>query len=231
MSIVMRTLREIGLNCAVRPAGPRRRIDRTAGTRPVPRDNAGRCGRREASDFRQPSTAGGTIVSGTTLSTATFTVRPIDRDVVDRLRRIDDAGREPRDLVAADGGSPLRCCLHLSRPGERLLLAAYAPLRRWAAATGAAPGAYDEIGPVFLHAEPCDDPTSEGWPPELRDAPRVLRGYGADGRIVDGRVVGEGEAPEPAIDELLADERVAVVHARALVFGCFTFAIDRVSPA
>jgi len=54
-----------------------------------------------------------------------------------------------------------------------------------------------------------------------------MRAYDANGRIVDGRLVAEGEQPEPVIDVLLADERVAFVHARALGFGCFTFAIER----
>jgi hypothetical protein len=157
----------------------------------------------------------------------TFTVRPIETSVVAELRVRDDAGRAPSNLVDTDGGSPLRCCLRLSRSGERLLLASYAPLRRWAAATGVDAGAYDEIGPVFLHAELCAGPDGDGWPEEMRGQPRVLRGYGADGRIVDGRVIEEGEAPEPKLHDLLADERVALVHARALVFGCFTFAVER----
>jgi hypothetical protein len=161
------------------------------------------------------------------VSTQTFTVRPIDPAVAAELRIRDDAGRPPQEVVDADGGSPLRCCLRAARPGERLLLVSYAPLRRWAATTGVDPGAYVELGPVFIHAEPCGGPDGDGWPEDLRGQPRVLRGYGADGRIVDGRVVVEGEAPEPKLDDLLADERVAFVHARALIFGCFTFAIDR----
>jgi hypothetical protein len=162
-----------------------------------------------------------------TTQTQTFTVHPIAPDVVAALRVRDDAGRPPRAVVDAEGGSPLRCCLRASRPGERLLLAAYAPLRRWAAETGADPGAYDELGPVFIHAEPCDGGEPGGWPEELRGSPRVLRGYGADGRILDARVVAEGEAPEPEVDALLADDRIAFVHARALLFGCYTFAISR----
>jgi hypothetical protein len=159
--------------------------------------------------------------------TRTFAVRPIEPAVADQLRRVDDAGRVPESVVDAAGGSPLRCCLRVARPGERLVLASYAPLRRWAAGTGANPGAYDELGPVFLHAEPCDGASDEGWPSELRGTPRVLRGYDADGRIVDARVLSESDAPEPVIDELLADDRVAFLHARALTFGCFTFAIER----
>ena len=159
--------------------------------------------------------------------TQTFVVRPIDADVAASLRQVDDAGRAPLPVTDPDGGSPVRCCLRASRPGEELLLVSYAPLRRWAAERGIDPAAYDEVGPVFIHPSACAGPDGSGYPDELRGSPRVMRAYGADGRIVDGRLVSAGEDPEPVIDELLADERVAVVHARALGFGCFTFAIER----
>ena len=156
-----------------------------------------------------------------------FAVHPIDADVAAALRIRDDAGRVPQQVVDTEGGSPLRCCLRLSRPGELLLLASYAPLRRWAARTGADPAAYDELGPIFLHAEPCDGPADTGYPAELRAQPRVFRGYGADGRIVGGRVLEPGQEPEPLLADLLTDPAVAFVHARAVVFGCFTFAVER----
>jgi hypothetical protein len=156
-----------------------------------------------------------------------FVVHPIHPDVVADLRRCDDAGRAPLLVVDADGGSPVRCCLRVSRPGEELLLASYAPLRRWATERGVDPAAYDEVGPVFVHPEPCDGPTATGYPGELRGSPRVMRAYDGNGRIIDGRLVQPDEDPERALAELLEDERVAVVHARALGFGCFTFAVNR----
>ena len=159
--------------------------------------------------------------------TQTFVVRPVDAGVVAALRQVDDAGRAPLPVVDAAGGSPVRCCLRVSRPGEELLLASYAPLRRWAAARGVDPAAYDEVGPIFLHATPCAGAEHTGFPDELRGTPRVMRAYDGNGRIVDGRLVQADEDPEAVIDELLADERVAIVHARALGFGCFTFAIER----
>ena len=159
--------------------------------------------------------------------TQTFVVRPIDADVVAALRQVDDAGRAPLPIVDNDGGSPLRCCLKMSRPGEAVLLASYAPIRRWAAAHGVDPAAYDEVGPVFIHAAPCDGPDHTGYPDDLRGSPRVMRAYGANGRIVAGQLVPAGADPEPVINELLEDERVAFVHARALDFGCYTFAIER----
>jgi hypothetical protein len=162
-----------------------------------------------------------------TITTTTYVVRPIDPAVVVRLRAVDDAGRTPEPYLDADGGNPLRCCLRLSEPGERLLLASYAPLRRWAAAAGADPGAYDEVGPVFLHADACAGATGDGYPAQMRDWPRVLRAYDRNGRIVGGEVKGDGQAPEPLLDGLFADPGVAFVHARAVVNGCFTFAVER----
>jgi hypothetical protein len=159
--------------------------------------------------------------------TQTYTVRPIEASVVAGLRVRDDAGRVPTSLVDTEGGNPLRCCLQLSRPGEGLLLASYAPLRRWAAARGADAGAYDEVGPVFLHAEPCDGAVGDGYPEEMRGWPRVFRAYDHDGQIIGGSVKDSGEAPEPVLADLFDDPEVAVVHARALVHGCFTFAVER----
>jgi hypothetical protein len=159
--------------------------------------------------------------------TKTFVVRPIDADVVAQLRVRDDADRAPTVVVDNDGGSPLRCCLRASRSGEALLLASYAPLRRWAAARGVDPAAYDEVGPVFIHAAQCDGPADGGYPEELRGTPRVFRGYDDNGRIVDGRLAQADDDPERVIAQLLDDERVAVVHARALGFGSYTFEVER----
>jgi hypothetical protein len=161
-----------------------------------------------------------------------FEVRAIDTDVVAQLRVTDDAGNAPRVIVHAEGGSPLRCCLRLSRPGERIALVSYAPLLRWAAATGADPGAYNELGPVFIHPEPCEGPAGGGYPEELLSSTRVFRAYRADGSILGGRLatgdeLGDQAAAGRVLSGLLADPGVAVVHARALEFGCFTFEVRR----
>jgi hypothetical protein len=158
---------------------------------------------------------------------ATYAAVPIASEVVAELRVRDDAGRAPIVVVNEDGGSPLRCCLRASAPGETLLLASYAPLRRWAQARGVELDAYDEMGPVFVHPRPCAGPDHEGYPDDLRGTPRVLRAYNAGGRILGGVQLNPDDDPEPAIEQLFADPDVVVVHARAVVFGCFTFAIER----
>jgi hypothetical protein len=161
-------------------------------------------------------------------ATKTFTVRAIAADVVAALRERDDAGRPPMSVTDVEGGSPLRCCNRLSRPGERIVLVSSAPLHRWARAHAVDPGPYDETGPVFLHADACAGPHHDGFPDDYRGLPRVLRPYDAAGRILDGRVIAEGDMdPERTIDEVFSDPKVAFIHARALLAGCFTFAIDR----
>ncbi len=161
-----------------------------------------------------------------------FEVRAIDEDVVSQLRVCDDAGNALRVKIEDEGGSPLRCCLRASRPGERIALVSYAPLRRWAKATGAEPGAYDEVGPVFIHAEPCGGPVLSGYPEDFLGSPRVFRAYRADGSILRGRmasaeVLKDSEGAGQVLSRMLADPRVAVLHARALEFGCFTFEVRR----
>ncbi|GAA3448134.1 DUF1203 domain-containing protein [Planomonospora venezuelensis] len=156
-----------------------------------------------------------------------YQIRAIGPETVRSLLETDDAGRPPRLSVDEAGGSPLRCCLSRARPGERIALVSYAPLRRWAAETGADPGPYDELGPIFLHAGGCPGPGSgPGWPQAHR-GPRVLRAYAAAGHILEGRHLAAGADAETALKELLDDPEVAVVHVRAVAFGCFQFEVRR----
>ncbi|MFE6526807.1 DUF1203 domain-containing protein [Streptomyces sp. NPDC057794] len=155
----------------------------------------------------------------------TYTARPIDPRAAKELRTTDDAGRPTAGFTDHEGGAPLRCCLRRSRPGERIALVSYAPLRRWAAATGADPGPYDEQGPVFLHADDCPGPDTTALP--FTDSPRVVRRYSAGGRILGGRLVEEVGRFQPAFAEAFADPYVALVHVRAVEYGCFLYEVRR----
>ncbi|MGW2812535.1 DUF1203 domain-containing protein [Streptomyces sp. NPDC001415] len=160
-----------------------------------------------------------------------YTARPIEPAVLKQLRDTDDAGRACVPYVDEEGGDPLRCCLRPIRPGERVALVSYAPLRRWAAENWAKPGAYDEQGPVFIHAEECDGPSGEGYPFTRPGAIRVMRRYSGDGRILGGRLLEFPEdaasAFDAALDEAFSDPEVALVHVRAVEYGCFQFEVRR----
>ncbi|MEU6119516.1 DUF1203 domain-containing protein [Streptomyces sp. NPDC047117] len=166
--------------------------------------------------------------------------RPVDAIALKELRTADDAGKAMRAFTAAGEGapvdaveSPLRCCLRPVRAGERVALVSYAPLRRWAAETGAEPGAYNEQGPVFVHAEECGgpDPDVTGYPFTRTGALRVLRRYTAAGHIAGGRLLELPEdadaALDAALDEAFADPGTALVHVRAVEYGCLHFEVRR----
>ncbi|ETK37927.1 DUF1203 domain-containing protein [Microbispora sp. ATCC PTA-5024] len=160
-----------------------------------------------------------------------FEIRAIEPAVLDQLRKTDDAGREPRVIADEEGGAPLRCCLRRSAPGETIMLVSYAPLRRWAAETGADPGPYEELGPVFVHAEPCEGP-EPGYPESMGGPHRVMRAYRPDGSILDGHLLDGGRSADASaasalLGELFDDPGVAVVHMRAVEFGCFMFEARR----
>ncbi|MFF7562391.1 DUF1203 domain-containing protein [Streptomyces pseudovenezuelae] len=154
----------------------------------------------------------------------TYRARPVTPAALKELRTADDSGRPLSPFTDAEGGAPLRCCLRRSVPGERIALVSYAPLRRWAAATGAEPGAYDEQGPVFIHADECGGPEErEGYP--FANDHRTVRRYSADGHILGGELV---EAPDDdAFRTAFDDPSVALVHVRAVEYGCFLYEVRR----
>ncbi|TXS40376.1 DUF1203 domain-containing protein [Streptomyces sp. uw30] len=151
-------------------------------------------------------------------------VHAIDPTTLKELRSADDAGRRTVPVTDEEGGAPLRCCLRRSTPGERIALVSYAPLRRWAAESGVDPGAYDEQGPVFIHADECGGPHGGALP--FADAHRTVRRYSGEGRILGGRLVGPGGFEE-AFAEAFGDPTVAFVHVRAVEYGCFLFEVRK----
>jgi hypothetical protein len=147
---------------------------------------------------------------------------PIPAGRLDELRAaaVDEAGNPLTAQADTDGGSPLRCCLRESAPGERVLLIAYTP--------PGTRGAYAERGPVFIHAEPCGGYlTPDRYPPALRHRQQVVRAYDREGRIADGVLVGDGDQAMTVIGELLARPDVMLVHLRNVGYGCYNFAVRR----
>ncbi|MFD5417317.1 DUF1203 domain-containing protein [Streptomyces sp. NPDC127069] len=169
------------------------------------------------------------------MTTLTYQPSPIAPPVLRELRDHDDAGVVPRPYTYDPAGAPLRCCLRRSRADERISLVSYAPLRRWAVEVGADPGAYDETGPVFVHAGPCGGPDpASGHPFAETGALRAFRRYTAEGHIAGGAMVRLPDDPagaQAAVDQALRAAftfpDVVLVHVRAVEYGCFLYEVRR----
>lgn len=72
---------------------------------------------------------------------------------------------------------------------------------------------------------------SPGYPFTRPGALRTIRRYDTGGHIVGGRPIEVPEAAEEAFDrafdEAFADPEVALVHVRAVEYGCFRFEVRR----
>jgi hypothetical protein len=150
-----------------------------------------------------------------------FEISAIDETVLQTVRasRLDASGN-PVVEATADGGEPLRCCLRDARAGERLILFGHEP------ALPASP--YREVGPVFAHADPCGGPAFEGgYPPAWLGRRQILRAYDRRGWIHPASREHDGTDPVAAIETVLADPAVVLVHSRNVVYGCYMFAATR----
>lgn len=132
---------------------------------------------------------------------------------------LDANGQVPERQVSDGGGNPCRHCLKMIPNGADMLVLAHRPFP--------APQPYAEVGPIFLCGDACEAGGGEALP-EILEAPTyILRGYGANDRIVygTGAVVATETLPEEAARRL-ADPRVAYVHVRSARNNCFQVRID-----
>lgn len=146
----------------------------------------------------------------------------IDAERLARTRAAgaDEEGNRLVRFPAVGAGEPLRCCLRHARPGEPIALISHSPM--------ATRSVWREVGPVYVHADPCDGwGAGAGLPPELALGPRVLRTYGPDGAMDYDHltVVGDDRPLAPVLERLLAEPAVATVHVRTLAPQCFLYAV------
>jgi hypothetical protein len=143
-------------------------------------------------------------------------VPPADLDRI-RCNGHDDFGHRlvPR---SSGPGTPLRCCLTLSGEGEQIALVSHRP--------SSLGGPYAEIGPVFVHVDPCPGFTGSSYPPDFLDRQAVLRPYDAAGQMLDG-VLTEPGTGEGELKRLFDDPEVALVHVRNVIAGCWNFSVRR----
>jgi hypothetical protein len=151
-----------------------------------------------------------------------FRIVPFPVEIAESVRRTRSDGfgnvELPAIVVKESPGTPCRVCLRDADVGERVLLFSHAPL--------AQAGPYRAVGPVYVHAEPCQPYAGGAVPEMLRRRLLSLRAFDRRGRMVASDVV-EGTALESLAERLLGDEDVRTIHVHLARPGCFACAIDR----
>lgn len=132
----------------------------------------------------------------------------------------DENGLVPERHVSVGGGNPCRHCLKMIPEGAGMLILAHRPFPSLQP--------YAELGPIFLCADECEAGGGEEMPEMLASPDYIVRGYGADDRIVygTGGVVATGAIAARA-GELLGDGRVAYLHVRSARNNCYQCRIER----
>ena len=151
-----------------------------------------------------------------------FVSMPTEEALAFQAGARDANGQAPERHVSDGDGVPCRHCQADVEAGAPYLVLAYRPFPR------AQP--YAEIGPIFLHAEPCPRyPLTGAVPPMFLSRERYLiKGYGRDDRIVygTGRIVASADVAEAAAS-ILERGGVTYVHVRSALNNCFQCRIER----
>lgn len=153
----------------------------------------------------------------------TIRFSPIRTEVVRAYQAggADANGQLPERQLSDGGGNPCRHCLRMIPAGAEMLVLAHRPFP--------ALQPYAELGPIFLCATACEAGGGAEVPEMLASPEYILRGYGANDRIVygTGAVVPTDRIPAEA-QKRLDDPRVAYVHVRSARNNCYQCRIDRV---
>ncbi|ESZ44746.1 DUF1203 domain-containing protein [Mesorhizobium sp. RSR565B] len=133
----------------------------------------------------------------------------------------DAYGQTPERKVSDGDGVPCRHCLRNVAEGDGYLIMAYRPFP--------ALQPYAETGPIFLHAQECERAAeTEALPEILESSDYIVRGYGADDRIVygSGGVIPTGGIAARA-ETLFERDDIAYVHVRSARNNCYQCRIER----
>ncbi len=132
----------------------------------------------------------------------------------------DANGQSPERHISDGGGNPCRHCLGMIPKGAGMLILAHRPFP--------APQPYAEVGPIFLCADACPAGGGTATPAVLDSPDYIVRGYGADNRIIYGTgavTPTKGIAARAA--DLFTDAQVAYVHVRSARNNCYQLRIDK----
>ena len=150
-----------------------------------------------------------------------FTVRGLSPEPFLPLYGLGDdelAERRARRIVVSGSGFPERIEMRDAEPGETLLLVNFEHQP--------ADTPYRSSHAVYVREGATETWVGDNLPEVMRKRLLSLRGFSADGSMVDADVV-EGREAELVIERLFSDPAVAYIHAHSARPGCYLARIDR----
>ena len=150
-----------------------------------------------------------------------FTVHGLSPEPFLPLYGLSDAElieRRARRVIADGAGYPERIELRDAEPGTTLLLVNYEHQP--------ADTPFQSRHAVYIREGATEARSFDGLPDVLRRRLLSLRGFSADGMLVDADAC-EGKDAENMIERLLGNERIDYLHAHAARPGCYLARIDR----
>ena len=154
------------------------------------------------------------------MKTSNYRVVPLSSEVAASARRAAETGSPDHAYVKVDSptGYPCRHCLRWAQPGEQVILFPYASIP--------AGCPYAEMGPIFVHAQPCPRyESTEQYPADFREG-RVIRAYDRQQNMIAGEIV-NGREPETVVEKLFDNPETEFIQVRSAGRGCYTFRIER----
>lgn len=150
-----------------------------------------------------------------------YRVVPIGSDASGKVRGTmrSPHGDLPAWSLPATGYGPCRSCLKTFKQGEEeRIYFSYDPF--------AGISDLPLPGPVFIHTDPCEEYSSEGFPTELRSIPLLLEGFGGQSRLVTTHPLVSDNVDEQIL-EVLNTPDVKFIHLRNAEAGCYVARIEK----
>lgn len=159
-----------------------------------------------------------------------FKIVPLSRTYAAHLRNtgVDGFGNNIIHQTAT-GKGPCKVSLKPFKPGvDKRLLLSHSPF--------AINNAFNQPGPIFIHAEDVEEYTDMyRFPPEIKadkeHFPLTLIGYNTQQMMVYTEMVGDKDVDELIVEIFNTRPQVAYLHARSAEACCYICTIERVMHA
>lgn len=124
-----------------------------------------------------------------------------------------------RVTAPADSRIPCRISLEEAQEGESVILLNFA--------SHDVANPYRTAYAIYVREEAAQaEPWIDSLPPVFADRPMSLRGFDAEGMLIDARLAASGEI-EKEIHALFENGGIESVHAHNAAYGCFAARIER----